>query len=372
MTDVVTPRPPKQEQLPAQTEVVEVAPNILRMQLPISLPGLGHVNTYALLDKDGVALVDPGLPNDECWDALTNRLAQAGLSVRNVHTVVVTHSHPDHFGGAGRLRMESGANIVGHESFRWAFDTDADVDLDADAARSDDQILESLANHSPPWEKKSRWRDESYDRPKDIGEGPAQWLARMKVWGRPTPTLRMSDGDVVMLADREWVGVHTPGHTVDHLCLFDPTQGVFLSGDHVLPSITPHIGGNADESHDPLNDFFTSLNRMHEFDSLGVKLVLPAHGLEFHDLGGRADAIKHHHEGRLEKLRQASLAEGALSVEQYSHHLFLPRSWGWMADSETFAHLDHLVRIGQASTSTVNGELRFTIPEKTSSSLGRE
>ena len=34
-------------------------------------------------------------------------------------------------------------------------------------------------------------------------------------------------------------GLHTPGHTEDHLCLFDPTEGVMLSGDHVLPTITP-------------------------------------------------------------------------------------------------------------------------------------
>ena len=37
--------------------------------------------------------------------------------------------------------------------------------------------------------------------------------------------------------------MHTPGHTADHLCLFDPAEGVLLSGDHVLPTITPHING---------------------------------------------------------------------------------------------------------------------------------
>jgi hypothetical protein len=49
----------KQEQEPASEEVTEVAPGVLRLQLPISLPGLGHVNCYALIDGDGVALVDP-------------------------------------------------------------------------------------------------------------------------------------------------------------------------------------------------------------------------------------------------------------------------------------------------------------------------
>ena len=52
----------REEQEDASTEVTEVASNVLRMQLPIRMPGLGHVNCYALLDDDGAAVVDPGLP----------------------------------------------------------------------------------------------------------------------------------------------------------------------------------------------------------------------------------------------------------------------------------------------------------------------
>jgi glyoxylase-like metal-dependent hydrolase (beta-lactamase superfamily II) len=88
----------KQEQEPASDEVIEVAPGVLRMQLPISMPGLGHVNTYALEDERGFALVDPGLPGPESWTALMARLETAGIPLKRVHTTIVTHSHPDHFG----------------------------------------------------------------------------------------------------------------------------------------------------------------------------------------------------------------------------------------------------------------------------------
>ena len=108
----------KQEQEPASEEVTEVAPGVLRLQLPISLPGLGHVNCYALMDGDGVALVDPGLPGPESWAALTDRLAKAEIPIERVHTAIVTHSHPDHFGGSAQLREEAGAEVLTHESFR--------------------------------------------------------------------------------------------------------------------------------------------------------------------------------------------------------------------------------------------------------------
>ena len=64
----------RQEQEAARSEVEEVAAGVLRMQLPIRMPGLGHVNCYALLDRDGAALVDPGLPGPATVEAFSHRL----------------------------------------------------------------------------------------------------------------------------------------------------------------------------------------------------------------------------------------------------------------------------------------------------------
>ncbi len=39
---------------------------------------------------------------------------------------------------------------------------------------------------------------------------------------------------------------------------------------------------------------------------------------------------------------------GPATVQQYSRRLFRPRSWGAMAESETYAHLEHLYIAGDA------------------------
>ena len=52
----------RQEQEPARPEITELPGGVLRMELPIRLPGLGHVNCYAIPDDRGAAIVDPGLP----------------------------------------------------------------------------------------------------------------------------------------------------------------------------------------------------------------------------------------------------------------------------------------------------------------------
>ena len=63
-------KPTREEQEPANELVTEICDRIYRMQLPVSMPGLGHVNCYALEDNDGFSLVDPGLPSEESWACL--------------------------------------------------------------------------------------------------------------------------------------------------------------------------------------------------------------------------------------------------------------------------------------------------------------
>jgi len=358
----------RQEKLPASEEVTEVAPGIYRMQLPISLPGLGHVNCYALEDADGFTVVDPGFPDPGTADALERRMAQIGAPVRRIHTVFVTHSHPDHFGGAGRLRRTNRADIVAHEHFTTLFDPrEPDLDPELEVRRPDDgfdparfaeallgdgEIPDLPVRHSPwggtiPFPSKD-----------EIG-----WMRAWDEDGKRgfvdhEPNVRVADAEVIRLGNREWVAVHTPGHTGDHLCLFDPAAGILLSGDHVLPTITPHISGMT-HSHDSLADFFAALRKVAELD--GVELVLPAHGHPFTDLPGRVDAITRHHEERLAELVRIGGDIGDAGVIEFSHHLFRERSWGAMAESETFAHLEHLRLAGRAHRHRQDGELHYLV-----------
>jgi glyoxylase-like metal-dependent hydrolase (beta-lactamase superfamily II) len=161
----------------------------------------------------------------------------------------------------------------------------------------------------------------------------------------PVITHPVEHGDVLELAGREWFVVHTPGHTGDHFCLHDPESGTFIAGDHVLPTITPHISGIS-SSPDPLSSFFYSLDRVAEIAD--VEQVLPAHGHPFSDLRERTAAIKRHHDDRLETVKEIGRALGPATVEAFSQRLFQPRSWGAMAESETYAHLEHLRIAGEA------------------------
>jgi glyoxylase-like metal-dependent hydrolase (beta-lactamase superfamily II) len=362
--------PIRQEKQPASDEIVEVAPGVRRLQLHISMPGLGHVNCYAMEDRKGFALVDPGLPGPAPWKELTRKLARAGIPVNRVHTVVVTHSHPDHFGAAEHLRHVSGAVLVTHEDFKCFWDPDEEDDQHKDLADPRDLDAWALAKERvvamkrrvvPParWDRETPWGG-PHPRPdrKTRLRYRVQGVAQARYFQPPKPSQRVIDGQVLPLGGREWVAVHTPGHTVDHLCLLDPVDGTLISGDHVLPTITPHISGLV-RAADPLALYLESLERTLEIPD--VSRVLPAHGHPFDDLRGRVKSIREHHMERLDILRNAAVSVGEASVASYSERLFRPQVWGPMADSETYAHLEHLFLLGEANRRWVDGELRYAV-----------
>jgi glyoxylase-like metal-dependent hydrolase (beta-lactamase superfamily II) len=357
----------RQEQEPARPEITELAGGVLRMELPIRLPGLGHVNCYAIPDDRGAAIVDPGLPGPGTWKVLQTRLAQAGFAARDVHTVIVTHSHPDHFGGAARFAREADAQIVAHRRFSFGpFPTTSEPEVSVDDLAAhhrhahgdpgdpDDELSETLQAAIDDAQSILE-RSRSSGRTPWGGSRPRPpFLTRMRFrvahyLGRsfiPVISRPVEHGDVLTLGRREWFVTHTPGHTGDHICLHDPESGVLLSGDHVLPTITPHIGGIS-SSPDPLASFFYSLDRVAEIQ--GISQVLPAHGHPFDDLAARTRAIKRHHIERLARVREISREIGVpASVQAFSQRLFHPRSWGPMAESETYAHLEHLRIAGDA------------------------
>ena len=362
----------REERRPPEREVAEVAHGVLRIQLPMNMPGLGHVNCYVIEDRNGIALIDPGTPNSNSWRVLCKRLKEAGLSIDRVHTVVVTHSHPDHYGAAGRIRRLTGAEVVTHENFKSYWDPHEEDDLVREIAIDKDYEVRLGWIEQSLMKATGRERHSPWDRPVPWGGPPPddEWKERFRwrilpllvsrIWQPPKPSKRVIDGEIIMLGDREWTSVYTPGHTADHLCLLDSAEGIFVSGDHLLPTITPHISGITAQV-EPLGEFFDSLERMHSFDH--VKVVLPAHGLEFPDLSGRSTEIVEHHHHRLAILTDAAVhaPDNELTVPEYSKHLFKPRSWGTMADSETFAHLEHLRLTGKAEARPAEGELRYRI-----------
>ena len=56
-------------------------------------------------------------------------------------------------------------------------------------------------------------------------------------------------------------------------------------------------------------------------------------------------------------------ALGPATVQQLSHEIFPKKHWGVMAESETFAHLEHMVSVGMAERWEEGGILHYRVAE---------
>jgi glyoxylase-like metal-dependent hydrolase (beta-lactamase superfamily II) len=301
--------------------------------IPVPIPGsqLPYVLAYAFAVPDGVVLVDPGWNAPEALAALAEGLGVAGSRLEDVRGVLVTHIHPDHYGLAARIRELSGAWVGLHP---------ADAALIPDRYTDVEDLLARTA----------RWVAQTGAPAADLAElrDASLQLRRFVVAGQPDRLL--ADGDRPELPGWRLRALHTPGHTPGHLCFVEERTGVVLTGDHVLPTISPNVSRHPQAGPDPLADYLASLGRLR---ALGDGLVLPGHQWRFRGLAGRLDELAAHHEQRLDEA-EALVADGAGTIWEVATRLAWSRPWAEVvgimrraALGETAAHLTHLERRGR-------------------------
>lgn len=303
--------------------VERVRPGLWSIPVPIPSNSLRYVFVYLFETDRGPYIVDAGWNTDEAFDALSAGISHAGSSIDAVQGVLVTHIHPDHYGLAGRVREASGAWIALHP---------------ADAA-----LIEAR-----------------YDEPTDLLErvgamlrrvgAPADELDSLQNASMPVrplvdavqPDVLIEDGERPEVPGWDLQALWTPGHSPGHLCFWEPANEVMLSGDHVLPRITPNISFHPQAGADPLGDFLRSLTKLQGWNS---SEVLPAHEHRFVGLDRRLDELAAHHEQRFLEVIGA-IRDGTVTAWDIAARMHWSRSWdrieGFMrraAVGEAMAHL---------------------------------
>ena len=315
--------------------VEKVAPGLWSIPVPIPDNPLRYVLVYVLELDDGIALVDAGWNTDEAFDALTDGLLEAGGSLADVRGVLVTHIHPDHYGLAGRVRQASGAWVALHPADAALLGARYGADTTGLLAA----MRDSLADSGVP--------DDELGRLTEASMGIRQFVELVE------PDVLLDDGDRPETPGWELVAVWTPGHSPGHLCFHAPERRLLLTGDHVLPRITPNIAMHVQQRENPLADFLDALAAVRDLD---VDEVLPAHEWRFRGLAARADQLRDHHRQRLRQIRELLATRPGATCWELTRQLTWSRSWTEIAPfmrraatAETLAHLVLLRHDGEVS-----------------------
>jgi glyoxylase-like metal-dependent hydrolase (beta-lactamase superfamily II) len=307
-----------------------VRPGLWSIPVPIPNNPLRYVLVYAFETERGPYLIDAGWNTDDAWNTLVAGLDRTGHAMTDVQGVLVTHIHPDHYGLAGRVRDASGAWVALHP---------ADASLITARYEEPDDLLAKInamlrRDGAPPDEITALTN--------------ASMPIRSWVWAA-TPDILMEDGDRPEVPGWDLTAIWTPGHSPGHLCFYEGSQRLMLSGDHVLPRITPNISFHPQAGPNPLGDFLASLDKVATYDT---DEVLPAHEYRFADLRARVNELKSHHQARFDEAIEA-IRDGDTSTWKIAGRMTWNRPWaeiqGWMrraAVGETLAHLHYLERLG--------------------------
>lgn len=256
-------------------------------------------NLYVIDNGGQYYLVDcgSGLPdsNQQLIDGFTAIQDQynAHITLQNLHAILITHGHMDHFGGLSFVREFTNApigvhlldvRVLSHYEERRTV-----------AARQLEIYLEQ-AGISPQHRQNIM---QLYLYAKGIYRSTAVQFTLDE--GQP-----FHDIDIY----------HVPGHCPGQVCL--KIDDIMLTADHILSRITPHQAPESITLNMGLGHYLNSLDKIGRIP--GIQLGLGGHEKPMEDIYSRIDDIKKSHGRRLDKV--LDICTTPKTIAQISQELF--------------------------------------------------
>jgi glyoxylase-like metal-dependent hydrolase (beta-lactamase superfamily II) len=317
---------------PEPGEALPVAEGVLWIRLPLAIRP-DHVNAYALDDGDGWAIVDAGLDTPAVRAAWERALA-GPLGGKPVTRVLVTHHHSDHIGLAGWFQSRGAELWTTRTAWLLA------------------RMLTLDVQDRPTPEMLAFWRTAGMA-PEMLAEraGTRPYNFADRVHPLPLGYRRLVQGAEVVAGGRRWRVEIGHGHAPEQATLWGVDHDLVITGDQVLPGITPNIGVTATEPDaDPVGEWLASCRRLAPLAHAG-HFALPGHRRPFFGLDTRLMELAEHQEQGLDRLADY-LAAGPRTATECFETLFgrrIPEAiWG-LALAEAVAHLNHLRATGRAT-----------------------
>ncbi|MGN7291992.1 MBL fold metallo-hydrolase [Rhizobium sp. SAFR-030] len=280
---------------PAHGMPVKVAEGVWRLTCnnpsPFTFQG---TNSYIVGRGRSVAVIDPG-PDDEAhFEALMR-----ALDGRSVSHILVSHTHRDHSPLAARLKAETGAVTVAEGAHRAS---------------------------------------------RPLHEGEVNPFAESADLGF-RPDVVLADGATIEADGWAMTGVHTPGHTANHMAFALEGTGILFSADHVMAWATTIVA----PPDGAMSDFMASVEKLLQRE--GDRVYFPGHGGPVADPASFLRGLRTHRRMRERAVLERVKAGDAL-IPDMVRAIYArtdPRLHGAAALS-VLAHLEDLVERGRVVT----------------------
>lgn len=202
-----------------------------RSRLPRLRP---KVNIFIITGTDGLVF-DAGYGNRGAVKSFVRQFRRIEEICRkrglpcSVRRILVSHAHPDHFSGLRRIRKALGLSIVLTRPIAELIGRRGAYRAQYNARRIENALLgRSMIQRAIV-----------------AATAPLASLAYEILYG----TSFVSDPDEIIdeegniiVNGETWRVFPSPGHSAEHISLYDPSRGVLLAGDNVLETIITWLG----------------------------------------------------------------------------------------------------------------------------------
>jgi glyoxylase-like metal-dependent hydrolase (beta-lactamase superfamily II) len=321
--------------------IQESFPHIFRIEVPLPRSPLKALNSYVIKGRNRSLVIDTGFNREECQTALEKGFRELKLDLEKTD-FFITHMHSDHSGLIEKVvtpysrvycsKTDGEVIALGRNLLFWQKLCDF-VSMNGFPMKELDYAIET----HPGYKYCASFSDFTY----------------------------VEEQDPISIDGYRFQCVATPGHTKGHLCLYEPHQKIFLSGDHILGSITPNIGLWSYEDN-PLEMYLRSLDKVSKLD---IKLILPGHRELIENCQARIQELKAHHRHRLAEVLKIAHTKPQNACEiaaqmswdmTYATWDEFPTPQKWFAVAEALAHIKYLENTGQLRRELKNGIYLFS------------
>ena len=325
--------------------IEEISPNLYKVEVPLPQNPLKAVNSYVIKAQGQSLIVDTGMNREECMRAMLSSLERLDVDLKKTD-FFITHVHADHLGLVARLATNASkvyfnrkeASIISTGSSEREKYWQRIYAVYLANGLPEDELKKSAESH--PGHKYS------------LKHKPDFYV--------------LKEGDTIQIGDYSFRCIETPGHSIGHMCLYEPNKKILVSGDHILFDITPHLEFWL-EMENPLKEYLASLEKVYALD---VNLVLPGHRSIWNDHKRRIRELKEHHQARANEILSA-LEEGQKNAFQIAPYVtwdiecdsweLFPALQKWFAVGETIVHLQYLEEKGMVRRVIKENKILFSL-----------
>lgn len=316
-----------------------------RTVFPIIVPNssnLKSVNFFLIKERETIYLIDAGMNDEACWNALIYTLEINDFSLSDLTGIILTHHHIDHAGLVDRIVSHNPVPVFVHPEAVPRLKRDP-VFLERRADFFEKLYKEMGCGEAG--EQQARFVKETIEKNKDNA---------LKACLTPVKE--------DFLTHLQLGVIETPGHAPDQMALYDEKRGWLFGGDLLIGHISSNALVEPDFSGNRIMTLVQHRNSMKKCLDVNMNIVFPGHGA----LIENGKSLIRNKVSRIDKKAErfvSAIGEGSASAAEIaiSYYKNVYDDQFSLVMSEVIGHLDYLENQGRVSKTKVDGVWQYAI-----------